>query len=165
MISPEMEQHFTKRTNYHIDLVRNNIQHFINNWYYPYGLRERALRHDKSKFEEPEKIGYIYRTWQSHCIFNNIDFSPPEEIIEKSVNHHLKNNSHHPEFHGCPDDMSDMDMIEMVCDWFAMGQEFGEKSIRPFADKVLANKYKFNSENLKKIHSYIDLLERFSHGY
>jgi len=161
MISFEMEQYFLKRTKHHISLVKKNIEHFINNWYYPYGLRERALKHDRSKFEEPERTGYIYRTWESYCILNNIEFSRPKEIVKEAVDHHLKNNSHHPEFFSCPNDMSDIDIIEMVCDWVAMGEEFGEKSILPFADRVLDRKYKFHNEKVKKIYSYINLLEKF----
>lgn len=161
MITPEMEQHFIKRTNHHIDLVKKNLLYFINNWYYPHGLRERASRHDKSKFEESERIGYIYRTWQSYCVLNNIEFSYPEEIVKEAINHHLKNNSHHPEFYSCPDDMTEMDMIEMVCDWTAMSEEFGEVSAKSFADKVLGTKYLFHNENIKKIYGYISLLESF----
>lgn len=161
MITQEMQKYFLKRTENHISLVKKNLQYFINNWYYPHGLKERANCHDKSKFEEPERTGYIYRTWKSYCVLNNIEFKFPEEIIQESTNHHIKNNSHHPEFHNHPDDMTEMDMIEMVCDWTAMGEEFGEKSIKVFADKVLGSKYLFHDENIKKIYSYINLLEEF----
>lgn len=160
MITPEMEQHFLTRTENHINLVAKNLQKFIDNWYYPHALKERASKHDKSKFSDPEKKGYVYRTWIGYCVLNNIHFEcPAEEEVKKAIEHHLKNNSHHPEYYSSPDDMSDMDLIEMVCDWAAMGQEFGEDSVKQFADRVLNKKYKFNEENIKKIYFYIDLLE------
>jgi hypothetical protein len=161
MISPEMEDFFITRTNYHINLVQKNLQFFIDNWYYPYGLRERATRHDKSKLEEPERTGYIYRTWLGHCVLNNIEFSCSEDLYKEAISHHLKNNSHHPEYHSCVNDMSNMDLIEMVCDWGAMAEEFSEDSAKVYADKVLGKKYKFHEENIKKIYSYIELLEDF----
>ena len=43
----------------------------------------------------------------------------------------MTTNRHHPDFHANPNDMSDVDLIEMVCDWTAMAQEFGEDSGMP----------------------------------
>jgi hypothetical protein len=168
MITPNMEQHFLKATNYHVNLVRNNLQFFIDNWYYPHALRQRALIHDKDKLAESERNDFIIFEWMNHCILNNIEFSYPEGFdIEDIKNRHIKNNSYYPEFYDHPDDMSEIDMIEMACDWFAKSEEHGEhdqevyRSTCRFAEKVLGKKYKFNNENINKIYFYIDLLNNF----
>ena len=46
--------------------------------------------------------------------------------VRRAVHHHVTTNRHHPEFHADPNDMTEVDLIEMVCDWTAMAQEFGQ---------------------------------------
>ncbi len=47
-----------------------------------------------------------------------------EDSVRSAIEHHVTTNRHHPDFHADPNDMSDVDLIEMVCDWTAMAQEF-----------------------------------------
>ena len=45
--------------------------------------------------------------------------------------------------------MSEVDLIEMVCDWTAMAQEFDQDngSARGWADKTIGSRISFNGEN------------------
>lgn len=49
-------------------------------------------------------------------------------------------------------------LIEMVCDWTAMAQEFGEErgSARGWADKVIGKRIMFNAERRQFIYRMIE---------
>jgi hypothetical protein len=76
--------------------------------------------------------------------------------------HHLTTNRHHPEAHARPDDMTPVDLAEMVCDWTAMAQEYGENggSARGWADKTLGTKLLLNPANTAFVYEMIMLLDR-----
>jgi hypothetical protein len=69
-------------------------------------------------------------------------------------------NRHHPEFHADPNDLSNVDLIEMVCDWTAMAQEFGQGSARGWADKTIGKRVAFNAEKRRFIDQMIAELDR-----
>jgi len=60
--------------------------------------------------------------------------------------------------------MSDIDLIEMVCDWTAIAQELGDNrsSARQWADRTIGNREHFNFGEAKKqfIYRVIDDLDR-----
>ena len=89
-------------------------------------LTIRAVHHDESKLQEPEKSGYDY--WKP--ILKTLPEDSPE--IEQArremgaiLDHHVKANpGHHPS--GNPNGIADMtliDLIEMLCDWRAAADE------------------------------------------
>lgn len=82
--------------------------------------------------------------------------------MKLAIHHHVTSNRHHPEFHSDPNDMSDVDLIEMVCDWTAMAQEFGQDSgsARGWADKTVGKRVGFNAEKRRFIYQTIEELDR-----
>jgi hypothetical protein len=58
--------------------------------------------------------------------------------------------------------MSDVDLIEMVCDWTAMSQEFNQDggSARGWADKTIGHRVAFNADKRRFIYEVIDLLDQ-----
>lgn len=155
----EAYDHFYRRTNNHIYLVRENL--YLWSEKYPnlsVELYERGYLHDRSKFNEPERTPYIWRTWQSYCTLNNIPFQYPKDMekqVRDAIFHHITHNRHHPEWHPDPDEMTKIDLIEMVCDWTAMGQEFGDKSAMGWADRVLGRRFHFSARKCDLIRDYI----------
>lgn len=156
---------FVKRTNHHIELVKNNIYLFQENEEYNDIFDELTLRannHDRSKFSEPELTPYIWLTWSYHCKKNNIPFKFPigmDQKIRDAKFHHVANNRHHPEWHLDLNDMTTVDLIEMVCDWKAAGQEFGEKSLVDFAERALGKRFLFNENKIKLIWELVHKIE------
>lgn len=122
-ITEEMERLFIARLNLHRDLVRNNLILMAGYSNLSFELLfDRAEQHDISKFKHPERIAYLYITWKYH---HNIS-SYPESInkqIEHGWLHHIQNNRHHPEAHQNINKMTELDIVEMVCDWTAIAQE------------------------------------------
>ena len=58
--------------------------------------------------------------------------------------------------------MSDVDLIEMVCDWTAMAHEFDQDdgSARGWADKTIGKRVAFNAKKRRFIYQMIDKLDR-----
>jgi len=147
-VTQDMINHFYNRTNSHISLVKkyckmiyeyNDSKYFL--------LNSRMVRHDKTKFSEPEFTPYILLTWTYYCKDNNIEFNLDEDDkkqLQIATFSHCKNNRHHPEFHDCNStvdsinfnnrdkpsnlmvdafEMTSIDIAEMVADWLAVSEE------------------------------------------
>lgn len=156
---------YERRTNEHIERVRKCLRLLAAVTDYGDELIERANIHDASKFEPEERIPYIWLTEYHRCRRNGQKFQYPEgvkEMVKKAINHHVTSNRHHAEFHDDPNDMSDVDLIEMVCDWTAMSQEFNQDggSARGWADKTIGHRVAFNADKRRFIYQVIDLLDQ-----
>lgn len=113
-------------------------------------LVQSSLHHDSSKFEGIE--------WE----FLDVEKADKEnkEKLMMAVHQHQQRNDHHPEYfsHGI-DDMSQVQIAEMVCDWKARSEEFGS-SLRDWIKEKASERYGFTlrSKNYKKIKFFVDLL-------
>lgn len=171
-ITKEMIDYFYTRTKYHIQLVIDNATklYTIDGNKYQ-GLMIQTKFHDQSKYSSKERIPYIVLTYQKYCEANNIPFEVDEKIknqIKNATFHHIKNNRHHPAFHDLKykktstiangEDMLDLDLYEMVCDWFAMSQELGN-DVEEYAKEVVGTKYLFSKRQEKLIYETISNLK------
>ncbi len=149
--TPEMVSFYDRRTREHIERVRCCIQLIAASSDHAEELVARGEVHDASKFGPEERIPYIWLTEFHRCRRNGSPFSYPAGIeaqVEMAIAHHMGHNRHHPEYHSDANDMSKADLIEMVCDWTAMAQEFGQDggSARGWADKTIGTRVHFNEE-------------------
>jgi len=163
-MTDEMIKSYEKRTRKHIDRVAKNLRKVHSYTDYDDDLLHRASTHDDSKYGEEERVPYIWLTEFHRCKNDGIDFEYPEGVEERvraATKHHITTNPHHPEAHSDPSDMSEVDIIEMVCDWAAMAQELGENngSAKGWADKNVGSKWKFSDEQVELIYSTIDILD------
>jgi len=179
----EMEKWFEKRTKNHIALVQKYCQMIKE---YGEGefddIIERGKVHDQSKFEEPERTPYIYLTWNYKCKADGKKWKYPEGMEDKTneaTEHHIKNknNSHHPECH-CDKEtdlinkenrdkppekiidatkMKDLDIAEMVCDWFAVSEERGTDP-EDWANKNVNKRWKFTKHQEALIYELIEAI-------
>lgn len=85
-------------------------------------LKYRISVHDKSKFSEEEFEPYRKRFYPANEAERLTDDDP--EFLE-AWKHHYTENSHHPEHFSDGEggfyEMPDIDIAEMLLDWFAMG--------------------------------------------
>lgn len=161
--TPEMLAFYERRTSEHIERVRRCMALLAPVTNYDEELFERAKVHDASKFGPEERIPYVWLTEYHRCRRNGQAFQYPEgvaEWVKGAIHHHVTTNRHHPEFHADPNDMSDVDLIEMVCDWTAMAQEFGEGSARGWAEKTIGTRVAFSVEKRRFIFLMIEELDR-----
>jgi hypothetical protein len=160
----EMQAFFARRTKEHIERVRQCIFLIADKTPYADELRQRAAVHDDSKFSDAEREPYTWLTEYYRCRRVNEPFSYPPgvtDLVRLAIEHHVTSNRHHPDFHSDPNEMSDVDLIEMVCDWTAMSIEFGqdEGSARGWADKTIGDRVLFNPERRAFVYQTIDLLD------
>jgi hypothetical protein len=163
--TPEMLAFYERRTNEHISRVRRCLGLLALVTEHGDELLDRARVHDASKFGPEERIPYVWLTEHHRCRRSGEPFEYPEgvaERVERAVRHHVTTNRHHPEFHTDPNAMSDVDLIEMVCDWTAMAQEFGEAggSARGWAERTVGTRVAFNAERRRFIYQTIEVLDR-----
>lgn len=156
---------FERRTTEHIERVRRCLTLMATATSHGEALMERGRVHDASKFGPEERIPYVWLTEFHRCRRANEAFEYPESVepqIKAAIQHHVTTNRHHPEFHDDPNDMSDVDLIEMVCDWTAMSQEFNQDggSAQGWADKTIGVRVHFNAERRQFVYDMIELLDR-----
>jgi hypothetical protein len=76
-------------------------------------LVARVFVHDATKFYGAE--------WK----YLHAGKDVPPEMLELAVTQHRETNQHHPEYWGGLQNMPEVAVGEMVCDWYARAQEFG----------------------------------------
>lgn len=155
---------FERRTKEHIERVARCLNSMASATPYGAELVQRAKLHDLSKFGPEEKVPYTCLTEFHRCRHFEEPFSYPdgmEDRVKAAIQHHVTCNRHHPEFHSDPNDMSDVDLIEMVCDWTAMAQEFQQDngSARGWADKTIGKRVHWNDDRRDFIYRMIALLD------
>lgn len=106
-------------TRKHIAEVTRYVHMFVKQ------MLDRALQHDTSKLEEPEKSVFDEFTPKLHGIsYGSPEYRACMDAMKVAIQHHQQNNDHHPEFHQDPygNNLSRMDLfqiVEMLCDWMA----------------------------------------------
>lgn len=162
--TPEMVEFFERRTREHIQRVQRCLAVMATATDHTDALQQRAAVHDQSKFEPAERVPYIWLTEAHRCRQNGEPFHYPDgmqERVRAAIDHHVTTNRHHPEFHPDPNEMTPVDLIEMVCDWTAMSQEFGQDggSARGWADKTIGHRLHLNEANRRFVYDMIELLD------
>jgi hypothetical protein len=161
----EMVAFYERRTSEHIERVRRCLKLLVAVTDHGEELIERGKSHDASKFGPEERTAYIWLTEYHRCRKSGKPFEYPDGVAERvkfAIHHHVTSNRHHPEFHADPNDMSDVDLIEMVCDWTAIAQEFDQDggSARAWADKTVGKRVAFNAQKRRFIYQMIQELDR-----
>ena len=114
-------------------------------------LKDRGLVHDKSKLEEPEKSEFDRLTPKLKSLtYGSEEYKESLKDLGVALEHHYKNNSHHPEHYENGIDGFDLlDLIEMFCDWKAATRRMDNGDL---SKSIEINKIRFNmSEQLVSI--------------
>ena len=124
-------------------------------------LLKRLAVHDNSKIFSDE-LDYIMKLSCNKQSFTNPNYSLSEDekiIIEK----HWKHNKHHPEYHDNIEDMSELDIMEMVCDWHSRSTQYGTDFFE-FVTTRQENRFHFPKEMFEKILKYCDIIQTESNA-
>ena len=102
-------------TEAHISRVRELCNQSASN------LIRRGIVHDASKLVEPEKSAYDRVSQKLKDLkYGSEEYRAALREIKPALEHHYANNFHHPEcWKNGVDDMSLLDLIEMLNDWKA----------------------------------------------
>lgn len=84
-------------------------------------LQGRAKNHDASKLRPPEKAIFDeYTPKLKELTFGTPEYQSALAGMGEGLAHHYAHNRHHPEhFPNGVNDMTLVDIVEMVCDWMA----------------------------------------------
>ena len=129
----------------HIETVRNYINLVI---------RELILRqenHDQTKLQSPEvEIFDTFTPVLRNTKYGSKKYKDCMKKMEFAIKHHNANNNHHPEHY--PNGINDMtliDLLEMICDWKAASMRHNDGNI---LKSIELNQKRFGYSNeLKKI--------------
>ncbi len=176
-ITPEMEGYFRHYLTDHQMRVINNAMALCDAGFIDSIVAVAiALGHDKNKLEPPEYIPYVKRKWMERNSSGE-RYRDMGDDVKRAIVHHVTTSPHHPEYWSDdydgfetdkPCHVSDMPeryVIEMVCDWVAMGDEYGNTA-REWYDKVKNSRWIFDKATSSKIEHWIDMFDKLdkSHG-
>jgi hypothetical protein len=132
-------------TSKHIDVVAKNIMDIIRN------LLVRATSHDISKLGAGE-IEYfdIYTPKLAGCTYGSPEYKKFLEELKPALDHHYAENRHHPEhFENGIRGMNLVDLVEMLCDWYAASKRHNDGDIMR---SIAINQERFGySDDLRSI--------------
>ena len=87
-------------------------------------LLGRCSVHDISKIQNTEEFMSLASIIDQIVEMQDVSHELSPQQIE-AIKLHWKNNSHHPEYYESPNDMTDIDMLEMACDCHARSKQYG----------------------------------------
>ena len=84
-------------------------------------LYKRAMGHDQTKLEQPELPLFTeYTEKLAGCTYGSEEYKQFLQGLKPALEHHYAKNRHHPEHYpNGIDDMTLIDVMEMICDWKA----------------------------------------------
>jgi hypothetical protein len=144
----------------HINKVINNILFCTSK------LNALALKHDRTKLQEPEKSIFDEFTPKLKDVtYGSDEYKSYLNQMQVALKHHYEYNSHHPEFHkNGIKGMNLIQLLEMFCDWLAATKRHKDGNI---IESIKKNKERFNYSdelerillNTVKVFEFYDLIE------
>lgn len=120
-------------------------------------LLKRATIHDNSKLED-EELEALSKISEDKSSLKDAN-EKLTDFKKKAIELHWKNNRHHPEFFSDVKNMSELDILEMVCDWYARSIQYNTNLIE-FCETRQENRFHFPKDIYKKIHKYCEIISK-----
>ena len=149
------------RTQAHIDCL--NYHASLLGYHFP--------EHDNDKHSGPMMIGYSYKNYNSY----HPEYHIPETNMELFRNMHAEHHAsqmHHLEHYSDVSEISDITLIEMVCDWFSASfeqrylthEDSDDLTVQKWFDTQLRHnpKYNWSKQQIDLICSTIEFLEMYA---
>lgn len=141
-------------TQEHIQKVSDYILRFVSL------LINAAKIHDKSKLESPEMESFAVATPKlKGLMYGSDEYRATLREIKPAIEHHYKNNSHHPEyFKNGVADMNLLEIVEMFCDWNAAAKRHDNGDIFRSLD-INQDRFKIESQLISIFKNTVAILE------
>lgn len=119
-------------------------------------LDKRARNHDQTKLESPEKEIFGEHTEDlGKTIYGSLEYKTLLEKIKPALDHHYAKNRHHPEFwQNSVNDMTLIDLVEMLCDWKAATERNKDGNIRKSIDHNM-KRYEISEQLTSIMHNTV----------
>ena len=116
----------------------------------------RCMVHDMSKIINTEEFMAL-----ASIVDDLSELSDEGHVLSekqrKAIELHWKNNSHHPEYYDNPNDMTDLDLLEMACDIHARSKQF-KTDLMKYVELQQEKRYHFGKSHYKKLTYYCKIL-------
>lgn len=135
------------------------VQHYLNKTIKE--LLTRAHDHDASKLVDPELATFDeYTPKLKDSTFGSDEYKGFLHGMGSGLTHHYSHNRHHPEHHeqGIAG-MNLIDLVEMICDWFAATERHDTGDIRKSIE-INQERFGYGDELKQILHNTIDALEQ-----
>lgn len=141
----------TKDTKHHSARVRDLLLVIIDD------LTARGANHDASKLSDPElAIFNEYTPKLKTTTYGSEEYKGYLDAMGKGLAHHYACNRHHPEhFEGGIDEMSLVDVLEMLMDWKAATERHDDGDIRKSIE-LNASRFGISPQLVSILHNTID---------
>jgi hypothetical protein len=122
---------------------------------------QRAAAHDQSKLVSPEVEAFDEFTPKlAGSTYGSEEYKGFLAAMKPALDHHYANNSHHPEhWPGGVQDMSLLDVLEMLVDWKAATMRHANGDIRKSIE-INQQRFGFSDELKRLMLNTLELLER-----
>lgn len=129
----------------HIENVRKYIRVITD------ALTTRGVKHDSSKLESPELEIFTEATPRlAELTYGSDEYKASLNDIQVALDHHYASNRHHPEhFPNGIEDMTLVDIVELLCDWKASSLRHHDGNLLKSIE-INAQRFGYD-EQLKKI--------------
>ena len=126
----------------------------------------RIQNHDLSKYSEEEFEPYRAKYYPTEKEISGLT-DEAKSLIAKNASiawqHHYNTNPHHPNYWtdketGNPIDMDLISIVEMICDWEAMGMKFGESTVDWYNTKADEEKKAMTDRTKNIVEELLDIL-------
>jgi len=155
------DENFTKEeleTNHETLKHINNVKQYLKMC--EEKLRTKGEVHDQTKMEKPEvSIFAEFTPKLATTTYGSDEYNGFLEEMKVALDHHYAKNRHHPEhFRNGVDDMTLIDLIEMLCDWKAATLRHHDGNILKSIE-YNAKRFSIDSQLVTVLKNTIELFE------
>ena len=110
----------------HVSEVKEHLEEFVGE------LKKRGHAHDRTKFQQLEFDAFVStREKFKKANYGSKEYKECTDAIKPAVDHHYQNNRHHTGYHkNGINDMTLIDVVEMICDWRAAARRSPDKTFK-----------------------------------
>lgn len=125
-------------------------------------LIERGHKHDMSKLESPEvELFTEYTPQLAQSDYGSPEYNECKLKLGPALDHHYGHNSHHPEYwKDGINDMSLIDILEMLIDWKASSERHNNGNIRKSIE-INADRFGISPQLTKLLENTAKVLELY----
>lgn len=141
----------------HMETVRNFLQVCIGE------LLQRGMQHDQTKLEPPEADTFeAYTPKLRGAAYGSEEYKTFLKEMAPALKHHYATYRHHPEHHaGGMQDMTLIDLLEMLCDWKASSMRMLDGDIYKSLD-MNQQRFGYSDETKRFMKNTLDWLHQQS---
>ena len=114
----------------HVSEVKENLEDVCN------AIKKRGIAHDRTKFQELEFDAFVStRDKFKKATYGSKEYQECIDMIKPAIEHHYKNNNHHIKYYkNGINDMSLIDILELLADWKAASRR--GQNAKTFKDSI-----------------------------